>query len=78
MTVQKSLIERLKKEKNDAENAHFDEKNRLSTDISRLKGKFEHGKKDNIELHQKKERYKTDAIRLGNELKLRDKEIQVK
>merc|ERR1712227_622572 len=53
----------LKKSKNEAESAHYDEKNRLENELRSVKSQLERRTKDAHEFHGKKEMYKKEMIR---------------
>ena len=77
MGVLKNENNTLKKDKNDAESAHYDEKNRLETELRKVNSKLERTTKDATEFHGKKEMYKKDAFRNGELVKSQDRQIQV-
>ena len=77
MGVLKNENNCLKKDKNDAESAHYDEKNRFENELRSVKSKLERTTKDAHELHGKKEMYKKEMIRNAEQIKSQAREIQV-
>ena len=67
----------LKKSKNEAESAHYDEKNRLENELRSVKSQLERRTKDAHEFHGKKEMYKKEMIRNAEQVKSQERQIQV-
>ena len=67
----------LKKDKNDAESAHYDEKKGLEDELRSVKSKLEQATKDANVFFGRKEMYKKDAKKNEERVKNQDREIQV-